>query len=209
MSGSEPANKVRPSEADERLLIEAAQRDVARFAEIYESYFDLVYAYVVRRVHDRGATEDLTAEVFHKALRSLPKFKWTGAPFATWLFRIASNLIADRAKQERREHSVSLEGGGSDSLPQSMSRDVAFETDVQAGSKLTLQRELEQSERCARLFRTINDLAEDQQRVLKLRFADDKSIHEIANELGRSEGAIKQLQFRALQNLRVRHSDES
>src|SRR3954466_15231779 len=105
MTRSEPAHKVRSpvDEADERLLIEAAQYDRVRFAEIYERYFALVYGYVARRTGDRARTEDLTSEVFHKALANLPRFKWTGAPFGAWLLRIASNLIADRAKRAGRE----------------------------------------------------------------------------------------------------------
>src|SRR5215471_12643189 len=102
MAGSEPAKKVRlrkANEADERRMVEAAQRDVSRFADVYEKYFELVYAYVVRRVRNRDEAQDFVSEVFRKALGSLPRFKWTGAPFAAWLFRIASNLIADRAKR--------------------------------------------------------------------------------------------------------------
>src|SRR5216110_2279162 len=109
MAGSEPVKKVRPDkggEAEERRLVEAAQRDRACFADLYENYFELVYGYVARRVGDRAATEDLTAEVFHQALASLPRFKWTGAPFAAWLFRIASNMIVDRAKRAAREGKV-------------------------------------------------------------------------------------------------------
>ena len=86
------------TESDERLLIEAAQNDPSRFAELYEQNFHRVYAYVARRVHDRVETQDLTAQVFHKALANLGKFKWRGAPFAAWLNRIAANSIADRAK---------------------------------------------------------------------------------------------------------------
>ena len=109
MAGREPAKKTRPErerDAEERRLVEAAQRDIACFAEVYEHYFELVYAYAARRVHDRNEAEDLTAEVFHKALRSLPRFKWTGAPFAAWLFRIAANMIADRAQRAARVQSV-------------------------------------------------------------------------------------------------------
>ena len=83
-------------EADERLLIEAAQKDPARFAELYENNFERVYAYVVRRVGDRAETEDLTSEVFHHALANLQRFEWRGIPFAAWLYRIAANLISDR-----------------------------------------------------------------------------------------------------------------
>src|ERR1700741_4050582 len=101
MAGSEPAQMMRPAEfdgAEERRLIEAAQSDPVRFGDLYECSFSVVYAYVSRRVADRAAAEDLTAEVFSRALTNLPRFKWTGAPFAAWLFRIASNLIADRSK---------------------------------------------------------------------------------------------------------------
>jgi len=187
MARSEPAQKVRPTGADERLLIEAAQRDRARFADIYEEYFALVYAYVVRRVRDRSTAEDLTSDVFHKALANLPRFKWTGAPFASWLFRIASNLIADRAKRKAKTPATSED---IELIPQDSRKDS------QSG--------LEDVERQAQLFRLVNGLPEDQRRVVALRFAEDKSIKEISNELGRSEGAVKQLQFRALQNLRAK-----
>src|ERR1041384_3081236 len=106
MAGSEPAQKERLAKADEteeRRLVEAAQQDRACFEAVYERYFDLVYGYVARRVRDRATTEDLTSEVFRKALADLPRFKWTGAPFGAWLLRIASNLIADRSKRVTRE----------------------------------------------------------------------------------------------------------
>jgi RNA polymerase sigma-70 factor (ECF subfamily) len=191
MARSEPAQKVRPTGADERLLIEAAQRDRARFADIYEEYFALVYAYVARRVRDRSTAEDLTSDVFHKALANLPRFKWTGAPFASWLFRIASNLIADRAKRKAKTSATSEE-------IELISQD----------SREDSQSSLEDVERQAQLFRLVNGLPEDQRRVVALRFAEDKSIKEISNELGRSEGAVKQLQFRALQNLRAKLAGE-
>src|SRR5438445_1248749 len=110
MARSEPVQKVRPTKTDERLLIEAAQRDRARFADIYEEYFEIVYAYIARRVRNRSTAEDLTSDVFHKALANLPRFKWTGAPFGSWLLRIASNLIADRTKRAARERTASLDG---------------------------------------------------------------------------------------------------
>ena len=93
-------------EADERLLIEEAQKDPARFAELYENNFERVYAYVVRRVGDRAETEDLTSEVFHHALANLHRFEWRGIPFAAWLFRIAANLIADRWQHSNREQLI-------------------------------------------------------------------------------------------------------
>src|SRR5262245_43964649 len=89
--------------ATERLLIEAAQRDPSRFAELYESHFERVYAYIVRRVRDRDEAQDITAEVFHQALANIGRFEWRGVPFAGWLFRIAANAIIDRAKRAAKE----------------------------------------------------------------------------------------------------------
>src|SRR5574341_353104 len=189
MPGSERAQQVRldkSREVDERLLVEAAQRDRARFVELYDKYFEVVYAYVARRVRQRPATEDVTSEVFRKALESLPRFKWTGAPFGAWLLRIASNVIADRAKRSAREQK-------SDPEPHR-----------QANATQPQDIELEESERRANLFKLVNELVADQRRVVLMRFADEKSIGEIATQLGRSEGAVKQLQFRALKNLRAK-----
>ena len=200
MGGSEPAEKVRldkAREAHERLLIEAAQRDPARFAGVYEKYFEVVYAYVARRVRERAAREDVTAEVFRKALQHLPRFKWTGAPFATWLFQIALNLIVDRANRKARE--ASLKNDESESSLADVSG---------ARGQRTQQTDLEEVERQAQLFRLIDELAQDQRRVVLMRFAEEKSIREIANELNRSEGAVKQLQFRALEHLRKKISPQ-
>lgn len=176
-----------PAEADaERLLIEAAKKDPARFAELYENNFDRVYAFIARRVRDRSEAEDLTSEVFHQALSGLPRFEWRGAPFAAWLFKIALNAIIDRSKRAAKEQE----------LPATF--DPA--ADVQE-----IEDEIEQR---ARLFKLVDRLPVDQRRVVGMRFAEEKSIREIAQELGRSEGAVKQLQFRALQNLRAQLSDE-
>src|SRR5262250_1947473 len=73
----------------ERLLVEAAQQDLRRFAELYEANFERVYAFIVRRVHDRTQAEDLTSEVFRHALENLSRFEWRGVPFAAWLYRVA------------------------------------------------------------------------------------------------------------------------
>ena len=174
------------TESEERLLIEAAQKDPSRFAELYEHNFHRVYAYVARRVSDRAETQDLTAHVFHQALANLGKFKWKGSPFAAWLYRIASNAIADQAKRKMRESSEQ----------------------ANPLSESSTATDLEVVERRARIFSAVDKLPEDQRRVIVMRFADEKSIREIADDLGRSEGAVKQLQFRALENLRNRLNEK-
>src|SRR5215468_11399296 len=108
MVAGEPALKRRPKDAPERRLIEAAQRDPACFAQLYEDNFERVYAFIVRRVKDRDQAQDLTADVFHSALKNLARFEWRGAPFASWLSRIAANAIADRGKRAAKLEAIKL-----------------------------------------------------------------------------------------------------
>ena len=169
---------------NDRLLIEAAQRDPARFAELYENNFERVYAYVLRRVGDRAETEDVTAEVFHHALENLKRFEWRGIPFAAWLFRIAANLISDRWQRKGREPGI---------------EDPEQIESIEADSS-----GFEEVERKATLFRLVDRLPEEQRRVVVLRFVEEKSIKEVAREIRKTEGAVKQLQFRALTTLRAR-----
>jgi RNA polymerase sigma-70 factor, ECF subfamily len=167
---------------DERLLIAAAQKDPARFTELYEEHFERVYAFVARRLRNRDDAEDITSEVFRDALANIGKFEWRGAPFASWLYRIASNAIADRWQHGAKEQRTALADDPSDD---------------------SVRANPEEIESRARLFRLVATLPADQRRVIEMRFAEGKSIAEIARELSRTDGAVKQLQFRAIQNLRA------
>ena len=160
---------------DEQLLVEAAQKDPARFAELYDSHFERVYAFIAHRVAGRMEAEDITAEVFIRALDNIRKFQWKGKPFIAWLYRIAANEIIDRAKRSNRE----------------------VELDVEPSHE-----EAEEIERRAVLYQMVDRLPDAQREVIVKRFAEDRSIADIAQEMGRTEGAIKQLQFRALETLR-------
>ena len=164
---------------DERQLIEAAQKDPRRFGELYERNFERVYVFVARRVRDRHEAEDVTAEVFQHALANLSKFEWRGVPFSVWLFRIASNAIADRWEKISKQEGDTLR----DSLDQPHWPDI---------------------ERRTALFQLVEQLPADQRTVVIKRFVEEKGIRDIAQELGRTEGAIKQLQYRALETLRAR-----
>ncbi|MGC2697566.1 MAG: sigma-70 family RNA polymerase sigma factor [Candidatus Angelobacter sp.] len=173
----------------ERYLIEAAQSDPSRFAELYEGNFHRVYAYVARRVPCRDDAQDVTAEVFHQALKNISRFQWRGVPFAAWLLRIAANALADRWQRTGRGVEVPAEEA---SMDESVSLDAP------------------ELERRAMLFQLVDRLPADQRLVIMRRFVEQKSVREIALELGRSEGAVKQLQFRALEALRgqARNSHE-
>ena len=167
-------------DASEQALVEAAKDDPSRFAALYEAHFERIYAFVAHRVRDRGAAEDLTAEVFRRALAGIGGFEWRGVPFAAWLYRIAANEIADYAMKAARERGT-----------------IATDepAHVETSSRI---------EDRATLFRLVDGLPADQKRVVVMRFAEERSIREIAETLGRSEGAVKQLQFRALETLRSR-----
>ena len=180
MAVRRPATKAVGEASDERLLVEAAQRDPVKFGDLYELHFERVYAFISRRVGDRGTAEDLTSDVFQKALASLPSYEFRGAPFAAWLFRIAANAVADQSKRSARDAAT-----------------------VGESPEPSVQPDLETIEHWARLFRLVKKLPEDQRRVILQRFVEQKSIREIAQELRRSEGAVKQLQYRALESLRA------
>src|SRR5215469_12014266 len=134
---------------EERRLVEAAQNDPARFDALYELHFDRVYGFVAGRVHDRVTAEDVTSEVFYRALANLKTYEWRGVPFAAWLLRIAANAIIDRSQRAAREHS----------LPDDPA-DPAAHLNIRA------------IEHRARLFRLVSQLPEAQQRVVYERFVD-------------------------------------
>jgi RNA polymerase sigma-70 factor, ECF subfamily len=181
-----PARTPTPQSAEERLLIEAAQADLSKFDVLYELHFDRVYFFIANRVHDRAVAEDLTSEVFQKALSNLPNYQWRGTPFSAWLFRIGSNAIVDHFKRSNRERQ-------SDQLePPFDPVDSSY---------------LDCIERQVHFSRLVEQLPEIQRRVVCERFIEERSIREIARRLSKSQGAIKQLQFRALQTLRAQIGD--
>lgn len=180
-----PAREAASREAEERLLVEAAQGDPEKFDALYERHFERVYAFISARVRDRATVEDLTSEVFHKALAHLPSYEWRGVPFAAWLLRIAANTVADQWKRAARE------------VP---SPDDPPETAAQTHLE---DAELRAIEDRSRLFRLVEKLPEAQRQVVHQRFVEQRSIREIAEKLGKTEGAIKQLQLRALERLRA------
>ena len=166
------------NDADEQRLVEAAKNDPAQFSDLYTRNFHAVYAYVARRAATRQEAEDVTSEVFHQALANLHRFEWRGAPFAAWLMRIAANALADRWRQNARETALPPDDELSDSS-------------------------MDEVEQRAALYQLVGSLPDDQRRVIVSRFIEQKSIREIAQDLKRTEGAIKQLQFRALEKLRA------
>lgn len=165
-----------PETIDEQTLIEAAQQNPARFLDLYQLYFHRVWAYVIRRAADRAEAEDVTSEVFRRALENLRDYEWRGTPLIAWLLKIAANTLAHRWEKAGRE--------SGDPVPETAGADPDLE-------------------RRAMLFQLVGRLPYAQRRVIELRYVHERSLLEVAKELGKSEGAIKQLQRRALEQLRA------
>lgn len=137
------------------------------------------------RIRERATAEDLTSEVFHKALANLGAYEWRSTPFSAWLLRIAGNAIVDQFKRASRERPA-----GDDPPPSN-------------ASPFPSPHELRAISYRVQLFQLVEKLPAVQRRVIYERFVEQRNIREIADLLKKSEGAIKQLQFRALQTLRA------
>jgi RNA polymerase sigma-70 factor (ECF subfamily) len=169
---------------DVRRLVERAQAgDRRALEELYLLHFDRIYSYLHMSVGNRHDAEDLTTQTFMKMLESIKRFRWQSAPFSAWLFRIAHNLAMDHFRAARRWQ------------PEEEVPEPAEETEPSAEAA-ALQAIGRQS-----MLELIEDLSQEQKQVLTLKFVFNLPNAEVATVLGKTEGAIKSLQHRALVSL--------
>jgi len=171
---------------DEAALVEQAKTDPEAFGLLYEQYIDKIYNYVYYRTGNHHDAQDLTAKVFFQALNHIPRYVQRGAPFASWLYRIAHNLVANWHRDRSRRKVVPL-----DQLAQ-----VSYQTEegpFQQAAK---------GERRAALVAAMRRLPADRQQLLILKFVERLPNAQIGEIMGRSEGAIKSLYHRTLVALR-------
>jgi RNA polymerase sigma-70 factor (ECF subfamily) len=169
----------------ESALIERAKQDPEAFGELYERYVDRIYNYIYYRVGNAHDAEDLTARLFYRVLKALPRYVDRGAPFASWLYRIAHNLVANFHRDRRRRPSLSI-----DDLP-------LISNWREAPEQVAEQHDEERT-----LWQAINTLSEDRRELLTMKFGEGLSNAQIGNLMGRTEGAIKSLYHRTLISLR-------
>ena len=169
---------------EESLIQRAKHQDPEAFARLYEAYFDKIYRYVALKIGNGTEAEDMTQQVFLKALRSISSFKWRGIPFAAWLFRIAHNQVVDYLRKKTKRVTVSI-----DKLPVIASGDNP-------------QLIAEQRQDIEQLASAIKQLTGAQREVVSLRFAGGLSVAEVSKVMGRSPGAVKALQHSAIVALR-------
>lgn len=173
-----------PPDHEER-LIARAQADPEGFGELYDHYFPQIYRYVASRVRSAELAEDITSEVFFKALRAMGRYRPSGHPFSAWLYQIAINSITDHYRSRKRSEE-SLEGG-----PELASGGVPV--DAQVAERLGL----------AQIWQAIEALPDQQRTAMSLKYSQDLSLAEIGRIMGKSEGAIKLLIFRGTATVRA------
>lgn len=168
------------------LVERARDGDQHAFAQLYDRYVDQVYGYVRRRVGNREVAEDLTGDVFLRAWRRFDRFQWQGVDLGAWLTTIARNRVHDHFKSARFRLERSVDDvGDRDEGPR-----------VDQPERVAEARELARS-----LASALEQLKDDHREVIELRFVHDMSVTETAAVLGRTVGATKALQYRALRAL--------
>jgi RNA polymerase sigma-70 factor (ECF subfamily) len=170
---------------DESALIARAKTDKEAFGELYEQYVGRIYNYVFYRTGNEADAEDLTARIFERAMKHIPKYEDKGLPFSAWLYRIAHNLVANHHRDRSRRKVISLD-------------DLSFWKVDEDGPESTTTL-IEDKEK---LLEVVRRLPADRQELLILKFVDKLSNAEVGEIMGRSEGAIKSLYHRTLIALR-------
>jgi RNA polymerase sigma-70 factor, ECF subfamily len=170
-----------PNINDSELVVRAKSGDHGAFTQIYERYAPAIYRYIYFRVGEAELAEDLQAEVFLRMLEGIHRYEDRGWPISAWLYRIAHDRTVDTMRRRRNRQQVPLEtwGGSCD------------------GPESSVEVQLDHEE----LNRMLDDLTDEQRKVIQLRFMADMSIQEVAKTLGRTEGSVKALQHRGLQSL--------
>jgi len=176
----------------EKQLVERAKKDAEAFSELYDEYYSKIFGYVLRRTASIEIAQDVTSEVFFKALKNLPQFRWVGFPFSSWLYRIATNEIANYFRKSKH---------GQFRLEEVF--DLISISNPSAETELIeAEAELKRHEEFLALHENISKLSIKYQEVITLRFFENKQIKEIGEILGKREGTIKSLLHRGLEQLR-------
>jgi RNA polymerase sigma-70 factor (ECF subfamily) len=167
------------------VVCRAVSGDVQAFAQLYEENFDRVYRYISLRLRNQAEAEDLSQDVFVKALEAIGSYKWRNLPFASWLFRIAHNQMVDHMRKQSRTKEAALDDDSVTSISEANPASIA-----------------EQGLEIERLLDSVEKLSPAQREVISLRFGAELSIAEAARVLGKSPGTVKALQYNGIVALR-------
>jgi RNA polymerase sigma-70 factor (ECF subfamily) len=183
--GPPPRDEHDPEAMRLRALVDLAKEgDGEAFGQLYDHYVTGIFRFIYYRVGSRQLAEDLTSETFVRGLRAIQRFNWQGKDFGAWLTTIARNLVADHFKSSRSRLEIVTE-----TIPEG--RTVAASPEQEVLSLISNEM----------LFEAVNALPNEQRDCILMRFIQGLSITQTAAALGRSEGAVKQLQLRAVRSL--------
>jgi RNA polymerase sigma-70 factor (ECF subfamily) len=174
----------------EKELVERAKKDPQAFSEIYDFYYQKIFGYILKRVANVEVAKDITSETFFKAIKNIEKFKWRGISFSSWLYRIASNEIANFFRKKKYK-AVSFEKISEPAFESNPSQEI-----LEAEEKLKKEKDF------LKLHQKISKLPILYQEVISLKYFEKKKIKEIAEILGKKEGTIKSLIHRAIEKLK-------
>ena len=184
-SGLGPNEHFDPEATRLRALVDLAKEgDAEAYGQLYDHYVSGVFRFIYYRVSSQQLAEDLTSETFVRGLRAIQRFNWQGKDFGAWLTTIARNLVADHFKSSRARLEIVTE-----TIPEGRATVASPEQEVLS----LISNEM--------LFEAVNALPNEQRDCILMRFIQGLSIAQTAAALGRSEGAIKQLQLRAVRSL--------
>jgi RNA polymerase sigma-70 factor (ECF subfamily) len=169
---------------EERELVERAKHDASAFGELYRRHVPIVHRFALARLGNPADAEDVTSDVFLRALGAIERYRYTGVPFGAWLLQIAAHAVVDHCRRRRRH--VDLD-------------DEDLENIAAPGCLEDLVARREQLRRALAL----RPLPASQRAVLALRFGEDLDMAEVAERIGRTVGAVKLLQHRALMRVRA------
>jgi len=169
--------------SEENLVRQAIDGNQLAFTQLYDEHFDKIYRYIYFRVNSRAEAEDLTQEVFLKALQAIGSYKWRDVPFVSWLFRIAHNQVVDHVRKQSKQKRAPLEEAAAVSVEDPVAM-TERKSDVEE------------------LAAALKKLPPAQQEVISLRFIAGLPIADVAKATGKSEGTVKALQFQGTVSLR-------
>ena len=178
-------SKQEEEQNEKEILKQASQGNQEAFGFLYESYVDRIFNYIYYRTGNVHDAEDLTARVFQRAMKHIPKYQDRGVPFSAWLYRIAHNLVANWHRDRSRKQEIAI-------------TDMMALPAKHEHPEITLVR----TEKQDALLRLIRNLPPDRQQLLILKFVEGYSNAEIGKIMTRSEGAVKSLYHRTLLALR-------
>ena len=164
-------------------IVEAAKKDPKQFEALYKKYYEQIFRYIHQRMDDKEMAFDITSQVFLKAMINLPKYKYKGVPFSSWLYRIAMSEVYQSFKDKKSTRTVNVDTSNVEDIIDEVEQDNTGE-----------MREA--------LIEVIGDLPEIELQIIEMRYFEKRSYREIGDILGMTENNAKVKAYRIVEKLK-------